>query len=74
MENAWSQFAGWCNSAYQYVINHVPLEVMVYIAIAILILILISVVSRMTKKGRVAKNLAQLEMDVEAIRSKSLTR
>ena len=68
MENAWSQFAGWCNSAYQYVINHVPLEVMVYIAIAILILILISVVSRMTKKGRVAKNLAQLEMDVEAIR------
>ena len=69
MENAWSQFAGWCNSAYQYVINHVPLEVMVYIAIAILILILISVVSRMTKKGRVAKNLAQLEMDVEAIRS-----
>ena len=72
MENAWSQFAGWCNSAYQYVINHVPLEVMVYIAIAILILILISVVSRMTKKGRVAKNLAQLEMDVEAIRSNHL--
>ena len=72
MENAWSQFAGWCNSVYQYVINHVPLEVMVYIAIAILILILISVVSRMTKKGRVAKNLAQLEMDVEAIRSNHL--
>lgn len=72
MENAWSQFAGWCQSAYQYVINHVPLEVMVYIAIAILILILISVVSRMTKKGRVAKNLAQLEMDVEAIRSNHL--
>ena len=72
MENAWSQFAGWCNSAYQYVINHVPLEVMVYIAIAILILILISVVSRMTKKGRVAKNLAQLELDVEAIRSNHL--
>lgn len=72
MENAWSQFAGWCNSAYQYVINHVPLEVMVYIAIAILILILISVVSRMTKKGRVTKNLAQLEMDVEAIRSNHL--
>lgn len=72
MENAWSQFAGWCQSAYQYVINHVPLEVMVYIAIAILILILISVVSRMTKKGRVAKNLAQLEMDVEEIRSNHL--
>lgn len=72
MENAWSQFAGWCQSAYQYVINHVPVEVMVYIAIAVLILVLISVVSRMTKKGRVAKNLAQLEMDVEAIRSNHL--
>lgn len=72
MENAWSQFSGWCRSAYHYVINHVPVEVMVYIAIAFLILILIGIVSRMLKKGRVAKQLAQLEVEVNNVRSNNL--
>ena len=72
MENVWNQFTSWCQRAYQYVVNHVPLEVMIYIGIAIVILILVGIASRILKKRRVQKRLSELEVEVNEVRSNSL--
>lgn len=72
MENVWNQFTSWCIRAYEYVVNHVPLEVMIYIGIAIVILILAGIASRILKKRRVQKRLSELEVEVNEIRSNSL--
>lgn len=72
MENFLSQFVNWWKNAYEYVVHHVPVEVMVYIGIAIVILILVGIVSRIMKKRRVQKRLSELEVEVNEIRQNSL--
>ena len=72
VENFLNQFKNWCVSFYEYVVNHVPVEVMIYIGIAVLILILISIISRMIKRRRAQKRLSELEADVNEIRQNGL--
>lgn len=72
MENAWNQFKDWCLTAYQYVVNHVPAEVMIYIGIAILLLVLVCIISRILKRRKVEKRLSELEVEVNEIRNNSL--
>lgn len=57
---------------YQYIVNHVPVEVMIYLGVAVLILILVCVISRMLKKRRVQKRLSELEVEVNEMRDNSL--
>lgn len=64
MENLWTQVRDWFIYMYNYVMKHVPIEVMMYIGIAIVILIVVGIISRMLKKRRVQKRLSVLEVDV----------
>lgn len=72
MENAWNQFHDWCLKAYSYIVNHVPVEVMIYIGIAVLLLILVGIISRIMKRRKVEKRLSELEAEVNEIRNNSL--
>jgi septation ring formation regulator len=72
MENAWTQFKDWCLGVYEYIVNHVPFEVLVYIAIALVVLILCGMISRILKRRKVEKRLAELEVEVNEIRNNSL--
>lgn len=72
MEDFWNQCVNWCKNAYEYVVNHVPIEVMIYIGIAVLILILVGIMSRALKKRRVQKRLSELEIEVNEIRQNTL--
>lgn len=72
MENAWNQFRDWCLHAYNYIVNHVPVEVMIYIGIAILLLILAGIISRILKRRKAEKRLSELEVEVNEIRNNSL--
>ena len=59
-------------SAYQYIRLHISLEVMLCIVVAILALILIWIVSRVLKRRKAAKRLADLEIEVNEIRNNAL--
>ena len=59
-------------SAYQYIRLHISLEVMLCIVVAILALILIWIVSRVLKRRKAAKRLADLEIEVNDIRNNAL--
>ena len=59
-------------SAYQYIRLHVSVELMLIIGSAILLLILIWIVSRVLKRRKAAKRLADLEIEVNEIRNNAL--
>lgn len=59
-------------SAYQYIRLHVSVELMLCIGSAILLLILIWIVSRVLKRRKAAKRLAELEIEVNEIRNNAL--
>lgn len=72
MENFWTEFVDWMKNAYRFVVNHVPVEVLIYIGIALLVLILAAMISRIVKRRKVEKRLSQLEIDINEIRNNSL--
>lgn len=55
-----------------YISAHLSTELMIYIAIALLLLILIWIVSRVMKRKKAAKRLAELEIEVNEIRNNAL--
>ena len=59
-------------NAYQYISKHISSEVLLCIGIAILVLILIWIISRVLKRRKAAKRLADLEVEVNEIRNNAL--
>lgn len=72
MQNIWNQIQTFFSDMYSYVRAHVSIELMVYIGIAVLVLIIVYVANRLVKKRKAKKRLADLETEINDIRSNSL--